>query len=151
MSGIVAGVCAAAVVIATIALFRFQTRKYSRSVSISEEQRVAVWTGGIKTGSLSSTLGTARLELFSWGIRVRGLGLWRPVLPNWDARYGELRLAQHVKWRIANSGILMRTDGSVAPIVFTTLCWSEVLDALEARGVAVDRTGDRLRMADLQV
>lgn len=54
-----------------------------------------------------------------------------------------------VTWPIANSGVLMRTDGSAAPLVFVTLRDSEVLEALAARGVPVDHSVTRLRQADL--
>lgn len=75
----------------------------------------------------------------------------RAILPSWEARYAELRSAQLVKWPITNSGVLIGTDGSAVPIVFTTRAGSDVLDALEARGVHVERTVDRFRMADLQL
>jgi len=56
-----------------------------------------------------------------------------------------------IKWPIANSGVLMRTEGSAAPLVFVTLRDREVLDALAARGVPVDRSVTRLRQVDLAV
>src|SRR5580658_2784595 len=106
ISGVVYAICALAIVIGTVMFFRAQSSKSGRSISAPKESPVAVWTCGLKTGSIGSTWGTARLELFSWGIRVRGLGLWRPILPSWEARYAELLSAQLVKWPIANSGVL---------------------------------------------
>jgi hypothetical protein len=147
VTGVIYTICALAIVAGTIVVFRVQSSKSARSIAVSKESPAAVWTGGLKTGSISSTWGTARLELFSWGIRIRGLWFWRLILPNWEARYTELLSAQLVRWPIANSGVLIGTDGTAAPIVFTTPAGSKVLDALEAHGIPVDRTVDRLRMA----
>jgi hypothetical protein len=145
------GVIALVIVVAAITLFRRRSAKSSRTVSVPEETPAAVWKGGLRTQTVNATSGTARLELFDWGVRVRGRGLWRVLLPTWEARYRELATAQLIKWPIANSGVLMRTDGSAAPLVFVTLRDREVLDALAARGVPVDRSVARLRRVDLAV
>jgi hypothetical protein len=148
-AGIALGVFASVVVIATIAYFRWWPGKSSRFVSVSEGAPAVVWNGGLRTQTVHATSGTARLEMFDWGVRVRGRGMWRRLLPTWEVRYGELTTAQVMRWPIANSGVLMRTDGSAAPLVFVTLRDSEVLEALAVRGVPVDHSVTRLRQADL--
>ena len=147
--GIAFGVVAFAVVAGTVALFRSRSAKSSRTIAAPEELPVAVWKGGLRTQTVNATSGTARLEMFDWGVRVRGRGFWKVLLPTWEARYSELATAQLIEWPIANHGVLMRSDSSVAPLVFVTLRDREVLEALAARGLLVDRSVRRLRQADL--
>jgi hypothetical protein len=91
------------------------------------------------------------LELFDWGVRVHGRGLWRWLLPTWEVRYAELSMAQLIKFPIANSGVLMRTSGPIVPLVFVARFdrSSEVFDQLEVQGVPVDWSVTRLRRIDL--
>jgi len=149
--GIAFGIVAFAVVAGTVALFRSRSAKSSRTIAAPEELPVAVWKGGLRTHNVNATSGTARLEMFDWGVRVRvrGRGLWKVLLPTWEARYSELATAQLIEWPVANHGVLMRSDSSVAPLVFVTLRDREVLEALAARGLLVDRSVSRLRQADL--
>jgi hypothetical protein len=147
--GIAFGIVAFAVVGGTVALFRRRSAKSSRTIAAPEELPVAVWKGGLRTQTVNATSGTARLEMFDWGVRVRGRGFWKVLLPTWEARYSELATAQLIEWPIANHGVLMRSDSSVAPLVFVTLRDREVLEALAARGLLVDRWVSRLRPADL--
>ena len=147
--GIAFGIVAFAVVAGTVALFRSRSAKSSRTIAAPEELPVAVWKGGLRTQTVNATSGTARLEMFDWGVRVRGRGFWKVLLPTWEARYSELATAQLIEWPIANHGVLMRSDSSVAPLVFVTLRDREVLEALAARGLLVDRSVSRLRQADL--
>jgi hypothetical protein len=149
VSGIVLGIIAAAVVAATVAAFRGQSAKSTRRVSAIEEVAAAAWKGGLRTRTVNSTAGTARLELFGWGVRVRGRGLWQALLPTWEVRYGELTAVHLIEWPLGNSGVMLRADGSAVPLVFFTFRGREVLDALELRGVPVDRSVSRLRRADL--
>lgn len=123
---------------------------------------LAQWTGGYKTGFGlpylwngaafgTSTWGTAELELFDWGVRVSGFWPWKLMLPTWEVRYHELRSAQHVRWPIANQGILFRTDGSAVPLVFSTTRGPQILVHLAMRGVPVEQKVARLSWgADLR-
>ena len=114
----------------------------------------ARWTGGYKsgykTGRVTSTWGTAQLEMFDWGIRVSGYWLWKLILPTWEVRYQEVRSAQHVRWPIGNQGVLLRTDGSAMPIVFSTTRVPQILVQLAMRGVSVEQEVARLKLIDLR-
>jgi hypothetical protein len=147
--GIGLGIFAFAVVAGTVALFRRRSAKSSRTIAVPAEAPTAAWKGGLRTQTVNATSGTATLELFDWGVRVRGRGFWQVLLPAWEARYGELAIAQLIEWPIANHGVLMRAGSSVAPLVFVTLRDREILEALAARGVLVDRSVSRLRLTDL--
>jgi hypothetical protein len=149
VSGIAFGIVAAALVPTMIVLVRRRSATSSRTVSAPEETPAAVWKGGMKSRTVSATSGTARLEMLGWGVRVRGRGLWRALLPIWEARYGELTIARIVEWPVGNRGVIFHANGPAVPLVFVTLRGDEILDALAARGVTVDRSVTRLRLADL--
>lgn len=149
-SGAAFGICVLVIMAVGIILIRWQAGKSTRRLSVAGETPVVVWKGGLQTKTMRASLGTAKLELFEWGLRIRGRGLWRVMLPTWEARYRELTKAQMIRWPIANPGVLISTDGSAVPIVFVTWRGREVLDALEARGVPVDRSVARLRQYELR-
>jgi hypothetical protein len=151
MSPVIAtAICALLAAVVGGIILRRMHRPSARTLTVPDAgPPIAVWTGGMKTRSVNSTGGTARLELFDWGIRVRGLGPWRWLLPVWEARYEELTAAQMIKFPIANPGVLMHTSGAPVPLVFVTFRGLEIVDQLEARGVPVDRSVSRLRRADL--
>lgn len=145
------GIFALVAAVAAIAFFRWLARRSARTLGMPDEgPPIATWNGGLRTRTMNATGGTARLELFDWGIRVRGRGPWRWLLHAWEARYGELAKAQLIKFPVANPGVLMRTSSSAVPLVFVTFRGLEILDQLEARGVPVDRSVTRLRRADLE-
>lgn len=115
------GFCIFALVaaVAAIALFRWLARRSARTLGMpDEEQPIATWNGGLRTRTMNATGGTARPELFDWGIRVRRP--WRWLLPAWEAHYGELAKTELIKFPVANPGVLMRTSSSAVPLVFVS-------------------------------
>lgn len=129
--------------------FRRAAAGSSRALAMPATPPLASWGGGLRTRTLSGSSGTARLELFDWGVRVRTSGLFGWLGLSWEVRYSELVQARLITYPIANRGVLLRTDGSAAPLAFTTFRGPEILDQLAAHGVAVDRSVTSLRRADL--
>jgi hypothetical protein len=109
---------------------------------------VARWTGSCKT-SFVTRAWTAQLEFFEWGIRVSGLWPWSLILPIFEFRYHELLNVQRVKWWLTE-GVLLRTDGPAAPLVFITTRASQILVQFAMRGVSVEQEVAGLTRADLQ-
>jgi hypothetical protein len=101
--------------------------------------------GGIRSLDTSVTGKLGRLELFDWGVRVRGSEtILVLMIPVWHARYEDLAKAQLVTFPIANPGVrLLRRNGG-DPVIFVTRHGEQVLDQLERRGVPVDRKVSRL-------
>jgi hypothetical protein len=149
-AGTAFGICGLAGAIATIAFIVLLARWSRRTLALPDEgPPVAAWNGGLHTRTINATVGIVRLEMFSWGIRVRGNGPARWLVPVWEVRYEELVKAQLVTFPVANRGVLMRTNGAAVPLVFITFRGHEILGQLEARGVPTDRAVARLYRAEL--
>lgn len=130
---------------------RWAADKPDRTLGMPDTPVIAAWYGGLRTSTINCTARAAYLELFDWGVRLHGRGLWRWLLPTWEVRYAELSMAQLIKFPIAHSGVLMRTNGPIVPLVFAAPLRRshQILDQLEARGVPVDWSATRLRRVDL--
>jgi hypothetical protein len=130
-------------------MFRRAASGSSRTLAMPATPPLASWRGGFRTKTLGGSGGTARLELFEWGARVRTSGLFGWLGLRWEVRYSELVQARLITYPIANRGVLLRTDGSAVCLAFTTFRDQEILDQLAARGVPVDRSVTPLRRTDL--
>jgi hypothetical protein len=84
-----------------------------------------------------------RLELFDWGVRLRGSALMKPFVPVFELRYGELAEARLVAARI-NRGIRLQAGCLPNAVIFVTAQGAEIADRLEERGVPVNRDVGRL-------
>jgi hypothetical protein len=84
------------------------------------------------------------LELFTWGIRLRGyLQLTAPVL---EMRYAEVQNAQLLDGQLGRRGIRLRSEQLPAPVTFVTSQNQEIAKLLRARGVPISqRTGESSR------
>jgi hypothetical protein len=77
------------------------------------------------------------LELFTWGIRLRGyLQLTAPVL---EVRYAEIQDMQLVDGQFGRRGIRVRSKELPAPVTFVTSQNQEIAKLLQARGVPISR------------
>jgi hypothetical protein len=77
------------------------------------------------------------LELFTWGIRLRGyLQLTAPVL---EVRYAEVQDAQLLDGQFGRRGIRLRSEQLPAPVTFVTSQNHEIAKLLQARGVPISR------------
>jgi hypothetical protein len=149
LSVIVGAAGALIVVVVTVAFFRRLSSGTSRTVAVPAGTALASWRGGVKTRTVSGAGRVARLELFDWGVQVRSAGLFTWLGFTWQARYAEMARAQLIRFPVANRGVLLRTDGCAAPLVFVTHHDRDVIDLLQAHGVPVDRSAARLRPDDL--
>lgn len=111
-----------------------------RVVLSSPEQTAEMkFLGGVLARTLNATWGLARLELFDWGVQVRGTKLVIWLIPTWQARYQEIANAQLVTVPVANKGVRLQLCNGGDPVIFWTCRGVKVLDQLEVRGVHVDR------------
>ncbi|MGE5134776.1 MAG: hypothetical protein ACM32E_17960 [Gemmatimonadota bacterium] len=82
---------------------------------------------------------TAQLDLFDWGVRLRGLqSRWDPV---WEIRYGELAYAQFIRSAVLPvTGVLLNPAPGVParPMIFWTGLHDDLLRRLRQQGVPAD-------------
>ena len=103
----------------------------------------------------------ARLEIFDWGIRLRGVVISRWIVPTWEARYDELATAglatlPHSRiavWlRIKDEAPVLAEGGrppeTPAGIGFLCDRYTQVLPVLEKHGVQVDRAVTKVRKVE---
>jgi hypothetical protein len=113
---------------------------------------VAVFSGGLLSWSgkptgmpVTTSRGLARLEFYGWGIRVRGKGLLRRLLPAFEARFEELSSTRPLFARMGNKGIFFAAGKDREPIVFWTTQSDEILAQLERQGVRANRSEVRVK------
>jgi hypothetical protein len=88
----------------------------------------------IMSGSL------ARLEVFDWGVRIRGIAISRWIVPTWEARYEELAIAELVTMRFSRVAVWLRLRGEADGIGFLTSRSQDILRQLEQHQVPVNRS-----------
>jgi len=154
--GIIVGVLAVGTGAAGAWGMRRQISESARVIAVPDTAPEAAFVGGAQAATVQVTWPLARLEFFSWGIRLRSN--WRflrflPMsFPTWEARYAELATIKSVL-AAAGSGVRFAVTGSPDAVVFwsSRVFWAsqnpEILDRLEAAGATVDRTVISLRQA----
>ena len=98
----------------------------------------------ITSGSL------ATLELFDWGVRVRGIVISRWVVPTWEARYEDLAIAELVTLPWSRIAVWFQLRGEADGMAFLSDRSGDILRALEGHEVPVNRSVARIkRVAEL--
>ena len=141
-----------AVIIIIASGFLFKRReavRHSRRIGVPDARRTATFRGDLQTwkkinvGKRSMDMEEARLEFFDWGIRLRGTGMMRPVVPVREAQYEELTEARLVTAH-KKQGVRLHAAGIADAMIFWTRQDSNVLDRLEEHAVSVDRAADQV-------
>jgi hypothetical protein len=92
----------------------------------------------------------ARLELYDWGVRLRGTVISRWIVPTWEARYDQLAIAELVTLPASRIAVWLRLRGESRPIGFLTDESRDILTLLQGHGVPVNRSVTQVRrVADL--
>ena len=133
------------VLAASVSLFRWLARSVSRVTGISQTSPDRTYAGALTTPAMSATSPLARLELYDSGIRLAGsVRIVRWIIPVWEAQYAELTEADMVSSPLRERGVRFSAHNS-SPIIFWTFDdAAEIVDILESRGVAVDRSVSRI-------
>lgn len=106
--------------------------------------------GSFTSGAVSTTAPLARLEFFSWGIRLSAsVRAARWMLPPREAHYEELVTIRAVSLWLRTGGIRLAVEGNANALVFWSSVSTEILNRLAAHGVPIDRQVMRLRTEDL--
>lgn len=104
--------------------------------------------GGVMCRHLVTSGTMVKLELFDWGVRLRGIVISRWLVPTWEARYDELAIAELVALPASRIAVWFRLRGEPSGIAFLSERNPEILRALEKRGVPVNRSVTTIRKVD---
>ena len=107
-----------------------------------------VFWGGVMCRYLITSGNLARLEVFDWGVRIRGTVVSRWIVPTWEARYAELAIAELVSLRWSRLGVWFRLREDAGGMAFLSYHSNEILPLLEDRGVPVNRSLAQIRRVE---
>jgi len=100
-----------------------------------------LFRGGVMSRHLITSGTLARLEVFDWGVRLRGIAISRWIVPTWEARFDELAIAELVALPSSRMAVWLRLRGEPGAIGFLSESSSQdILALLQKRGVPVNRS-----------
>jgi hypothetical protein len=101
--------------------------------------------GGIMCRGLMTSGQLVRLDLLDWGVRLRGTPLARWLVPQWEARYEELAIAELVRTPQSRITVWFRLQGEPGGMGFMTQRHRDILAKLEQHDVPVNRSVQQIR------
>lgn len=108
----------------------------------------ALYRGGVMARHVVTSGTLARLELFDWGVRLRGTPISRWLVPTWEATYDELAIAELVALPASRNAIWFRLRGERSGIAFLSDFNLVILPKLEKHGVPVNRSVSKIRRVE---
>ncbi len=96
--------------------------------------------GGVMSKHLITSGTLAKVELFDWGVRVRGTVLSRWLVPTWEARYEDLAIAELVSMPHSRIAVWFRLRGASDGMAFLSERSEEILRVLAGHEVPVNRS-----------
>jgi hypothetical protein len=101
--------------------------------------------GGVMCRALMTSGTLVRLDLMDWGVRMRGIPLTRWLVPQWEARYEELAIAELVRTPYSRIAVWFRLRGEPGGMGFLTERSLDILDGLQKHEVPVNRSVEMIR------
>jgi hypothetical protein len=89
--------------------------------------------------------GLVRLDLLDWGVRLRGVPLTRWYMPQWEARYGELAIAELVAMPHSRITVWFRLQAGQGGMGFMSYRSRDILDVLQRHDIPVNRSVQQIR------
>jgi hypothetical protein len=110
-----------------------------RTIDAPAGEPAEVFYGGVMCRHLITSGSLARLELYDWGVRVRGNVLSRWIVPTWEARYEDLAIAELVAMRRSRLAVWLKLRGQPGGMAFLSDVSTAILRQLEQHGLPVNR------------
>ena len=107
-----------------------------------------LFRGGVMGRHVMTSGSLARLELYDWGVRLRGIAIARWIVPTWEANYDQLAMAELVTLPASRIAVWLRPTGGSGGIGFLSHHGEEILDLLKDRDVPVNRVVTQIRRVE---
>ncbi len=125
-----------------------RARSCARIINVPEGHEEKLYFGGILCKNLTTSGSMVKLEMFDWGVRIRGIAPVRWVVPTWEARYEELAIAELVASPYSRIAVWLRLRGEADGMGFLSNYGQEILRVLEKHEVPVNRALARIKRVD---
>jgi hypothetical protein len=96
--------------------------------------------GGVMCRAMMTSGTLVRLDLLDWGVRMRGVPLTRWYMPQWEARYEELAIAELVATKHSRITVWFRVREEPGGMGFMSYRSRDILDGLQRHEVPVNRS-----------
>ena len=125
-----------------------RARSSARIIEAPAGEEQNIFHGGIMGKNLTTSGTMVRLEIFDWGVRIRGIKPVRWLVPTWEARYDELAIAELVATPFSRIAVWLRLRGEPDGMGFLSERSQEILRTLEAHEVPVNRALAKVKRVD---
>lgn len=133
-------------VVTRIMRVRASQRVIDPAVPAGEPELVCY--GGVMCRGLVTSGTLVRLDLLDWGVRIRGIPMTRWLVPQWEARYPELAIAELVATPFSRIAVWFRIRGEPGGMGFLGERSRDILTGLERHEVLVNRAVRQIRSAE---
>jgi hypothetical protein len=116
-----------------------------RIIGAPDGELELVCYGGVICNGLITSGILVRLDLFEWGVRIRGIPASRWIVPRWEARYDELAIAELVATSFSRNAVWFRLRGESGGMGFLSDRSPDIFRALERHEVPVNRSVQRVK------
>jgi hypothetical protein len=141
-------VVAILVIAAGLALWGRRARSCARIIDAPDGNLERALLGGIMCKKLTTSGTLVKLEMFDWGVRIRGIAPARWVVPTWEARYDDLAIAELVSSPFSRIAVWFRLRGEAGGMGFLSQWNEDILKVLQAHEVPVNRAVARFKRVD---
>ncbi len=142
--GILLALLVVMVVVGVVTWFR-RARACQRIIDAPDGKLELACYGGVMCRAMTTGGGLVRLDLLDWGVRLRGVPLTRWYMPQWEARYEELAIAELVATPNSRITVWFRVQAEQGGMGFMSYRSRDILDALQRHDVPVNRSVQQIR------
>lgn len=125
-----------------------RARSCARIIDAPEGDPEYMFLGGIMCRNLTTSGTMVKLEMFDWGVRIRGIAPTRWVVPTWEARYDDMAIAELVSSPFSRIAVWLRLRGEADGMGFLSDRSQDILKVLQAHEVPVNRAITRFKRVD---
>lgn len=125
-----------------------RARSCARIIDAPEGTQENHFAGGVMCKNLTTSGAMVMLEMFDWGVRIRGIAPTRWVVPTWEARYDELAIAELVASPYSRIAVWFRLRDEAGGMGFLCQRHQDILKVLEGHDVPVNRAITRFKRVE---